>query len=155
MRYGFTGTRTVTDEHAIAEWLYAITQNGTEFTTGACVGFDALAANFLLEKFPQAIHRLVVPAKRAQVDYAVLDRFIYSSIPGWIEIEFMPNTTDYRARNARILDYTDELLVCAEYHEDHEKSKRSGTWMTTRIARQRRLDGQALSIRNPLILNPE
>jgi hypothetical protein len=49
-------------------------------------------------------------------------------------IELMPAGTNYRDRNARILDYTDELIAVADHSEDHALSRRSGTWMTIRMA---------------------
>jgi hypothetical protein len=48
----------------------------------------------------------------------------------------MAEGTDYRDRNTEIVRRSNQLFYCADYPENHGKSRRSGTWMTKRIAEQ-------------------
>jgi len=133
MRYGFTGTRAVEGyESDITTWLDSVVVNGTEFTTGACVGFDALAARHLAAMYPDALHRLIVPSNRSQIDAQLLTEFDALNTSA---VELMSSGTSYKSRNARILDHTDVLIGVAEYPERHGKSVRSGTWQTIRMGR--------------------
>lgn len=140
MRIGFTGTRRVPDYRVrdVLDWVdeRVATLGGTEYTTGACVGFDALVAPHLLKTRPDDLHRLIVPANRAQVDTDMFHEFLTHS-GGWKAIELMPAGTTYRDRNERILDHADVLLAVADAPENAGRSARSGTWMTVRIARKR------------------
>lgn len=139
MRLGFTGTRTLpADMSAIEDYVADRIVRFNEFTSGACVGFDAWVARYLLRVRPEATHRLVVPANRSQVDIDLYHEFI-THTGGWVVIEFMPDGTTYKQRNARILDHADELLGVCDYPERHGKSARSGSWQTVRLARDRRL----------------
>ncbi len=137
MRLGFTGTRSVGGyESDIHDFLDQFIEKGTEFTTGACTGFDSIAARFFINAKPEATHRLIVPSNRRQIDANLLT--VFGAWPtGWALVEYMPKTSDYRDRNVRILDYADKLIAVAEYPEDHGKSTRSGTWQTVRLARDR------------------
>lgn len=137
MRMGFTGTRSVSIER-MSEVCDVVRQacfGFTEFTTGACVGFDTIAAHYVLDLVPDATHRLIVPADRKHVDNDVIARFKRLEDERHI-IEYMPEGTSYRDRNERILHYTDKLVAVAEHPEIHARSIRSGTWMTVRIARR-------------------
>lgn len=156
MRLTFTATRDIVGcEDAIKRHVLLVTREhgATEFTTGACVGGDALIARTMLAEFPDAIHRLVVPANRSQVDIDLYHDFI-THTGGWACIEFMPAGSTYRDRNLRLLDHGDMLCPVANYDEDDGHSRRSGTWMTVRLARARRGGHiqQALRICDPLIL---
>lgn len=151
MRVGFTGTRSVPPERVteVHEFLGgAVPTEAVEFTTGACVGFDAIAARWLLAEHPGALHRLAVPANRKQVDTDLFHDFLTASISGWTVIECCPAGTDYRYRNQRIVLLSDRLIAVADYPEKHGKSTRSGTWQTVRLARA------AGVLVTELILNP-
>jgi len=89
---------------------------------------------WLLDNKPDAIHRLIVPAQRGQVDGDVLQRFDALESPRHV-IEYMPVGTTYRQRNEQILKHSDLLVAAAEAPEFDARSRRSGTWMTVRIAR--------------------
>lgn len=137
MRVGFTGTRTVKLDavQRVCDFVCSQSTGGSEFTTGACVGFDAIAAHCLLDNFPDAVHRLVVPANQSQVDHEIIERFQRLQGNRHI-IEYMPDGTTYRQRNERILHHADKLVAVAEFPELNTRSTRSGTWMTVRIARR-------------------
>lgn len=147
MRAGFTGTRYIEDvsaqQDAVQELLDRAAADCGEFTTGACIGFDAFAGLYLYTHYRSRHekHRVIQPANRSRV--AVW----WSSYPN-VEVIDMPPGTDYRARNSRILDFSDVLYAVADYPELHPRSKRSGTWMTIRIARARDIPVEAI------ILNP-
>jgi len=128
----------VGDGPRIEEFLVSATQHGTEFTTGTCWGFDAIAAEWLVARYPNAVHRLVVPANRSQVDFSIVGKFtaLAREAPEQYLIEWMPDDTDYRDRNARILEHSDELVAVAQSPETAGSSRRSGTWMTVRMARE-------------------
>jgi hypothetical protein len=87
---------------------------------------DALAAR-IAHGGRRRVHT-IVPADRSRVD------------PYWRDhcdtFEEMPSGTDYRARNERIVELSDRLVALPEYPEDDHWSRRSGTWMTVRIARR-------------------
>lgn len=139
MRVGFTGTRSVPPERVaeVHQFLDStVPTEATEFTTGACLGFDAIAARWLLTEHPGALHRLAVPANRKQVDTDLFHDFLTASIPGWTLIECCPSHTDYRYRNEYIVTRSNLLVAVADYPEAHGKSTRSGTWQTVRIARK-------------------
>lgn len=123
---GFTGTRHLRgpDWDRISGVVAAQTRVGDVLITGACVGAD-IAVAFSARELGRTVHT-VVPANRAQVH------------PEWwrhcTTHEEMPVGTDYRARNERIVDLSDRLIAFPEYPERHPQSRRSGTWMTVRIA---------------------
>lgn len=133
MRLGFTGT-----QHCdalpqgfldmIEDWV----EKGEEFTTGACVGFDALIARHLLKVRPDARHRLIVPQNRSKVDTDLYHEFL-THTGGLTVIECLPAGSSYRDRNEAIVDNSDGVGALAQYPEDDGRSKRSGTWMTVRI----------------------
>ena len=134
---GFTGTRAI-DSHALRLQNYLESPDMVMFlrrfdvyVTGACRGWDGLVGRYLRLKFPPPVaeHVVIVPANRSQVD------------PGWEEFDVgsvlvieMPEGTDYKDRNTEIVKRSNHLFYCADYPEDHGKSKRSGTWQTKRIA---------------------
>jgi hypothetical protein len=143
VRIGFSGTRMLhpDDMPGVERWLERVTQGCDECTTGACYGFDAYVGSVMYSWFPPPTirHRVIVPAFRSQVEmwWTGLD----------IEVIEMPDDTDYRARNNRILDFSDKLVACADYPEEDGHSRRSGTWMTVRLAR-----GRHITIDEPYIL---
>ncbi len=152
MRIGFTGTRSIAGrEDEIAAWLDTLAMPGSEFTTGACVGFDAFVARYLLSRFPNATHRLVVPANRSQIDPNLLIVFMAQTVPGKHIVEYMEDGTTYKQRNQRILHHSDHLVALSDYPEKHGRSTRSGTWQTVRLARSLYLYENEIDLK---ILNP-
>lgn len=132
--FGFTGTRNIGDPEPLRAYfggghMHVYLSKYDGFVTGGCNGFDAFIGEFLALRHPDKTHVVVVPANRSQVD-AWWERFD----PGKIIVIEMPDGTDYRARNGEICAQSSEIFYCAEYPENHPSSKRSGTWMTVRIA---------------------
>jgi hypothetical protein len=142
VRLGFTGTRSWPAEADAARATLHVQvvcsqTQADEFTTGAAVGFDALAANYLLDAFPGATHRLVVPSNWSQVDLSVVERFRWLEAvdPEHYVIELMSDHSTYEQRNRRVVACSDALCAVVGYPERHGKSLRSGSWQTIRIAR--------------------
>lgn len=109
--------------------LYLMEFDG--FVSGGCRGWDAVFGETLALAFPDKVHVVVVPANKSQVDpwWTKFDA-------GLVQVVYMDADTDYRSRNTEIVRRSSQLFYCADYQEDHGKSRRSGTWMTVRIARQ-------------------
>lgn len=124
---GFTGTRSLpTSCYADVERIVKALPQGTRVVTGGCVGVDDFVA-FTAHANGYPVHS-VVPADQSRV------------APGWGDycssFEVMPPGTDYRARNERIVELSDRIIAIPEALEDAARSRRSGTWMTVRIARR-------------------
>lgn len=131
---GFTGTRQTGDLAPLRDYfgggaMHIYLSRFDGFVTGGCIGFDAFIGEFLALRYPDKMHVVIVPANRSRVD-TWWERFDLGKI---IVIE-MPEDSDYRDRNAEICIKSSEIFYCAEYPENHPNSKRSGTWMTVRIA---------------------
>lgn len=134
---GFTGTQhTEPFEFQLRNYLESADmlmylRRFDTYITGACVGWDALVGEFLRLKFPPPVahHVVIVPANKSKID-----RWWEKFDVGTVDVIYMDDDTDYRDRNEAIVARSDRLFYCAEYPEDHGKSKRSGTWMTKRIA---------------------
>src|SRR4051794_8616060 len=103
-RFGFTGTRSFDkDLHShvkiVDQIILDLVQHSelgeVEFTTGACVGFDAYMAFRLLSVFKDSKHRLVVPADRKQVDKGIVLTFERFNTMD-TEVVYMPEGTTYR-----------------------------------------------------------
>ena len=135
---GTTGTRNIAqnDEPLYVErltnpemlfWL----SNFDAFVSGACTGWDAVWGSTMRLTFPDKLHFVIVPANRSQIEpwWEAFDL-------GTVHLILMAKDTDYRARNEKIVEMSTHLYYCADYPEDHGKSRRSGTWMTVRIARK-------------------
>jgi hypothetical protein len=100
---------------------------GTTVVTGGCVGVDALIATVAYRA--GRYHVLtVLPADHSRVD------------PNWKdhchEHIQMEHGTTYRQRDAMVVLHGDNLLAFPLYPEDDPRSKRSGTWMTVRLAKR-------------------
>lgn len=140
-RIGFTATRTIDPDDAlvILDIVQSLPADAT-LVVGACVGGDATIARagILTERLVHAI----VPSNRSQVD------------PDWRDwctsFTLMSEGTDYCDRNTEIVKQSDRMIVVAQYPEDHPQSKRSGTWMTCRIAQ--RMGGKQIDL---YVLRPE
>jgi len=140
LHLGFTGTRHLNEigREAIANTIWAFAgwaaKEGVrlEVVHGGCVGADAFAGQTGLiysGAFPGGtdVHA-VIPADMRQVP------------ADWRQhchtYEVMPEGSSYRDRNKRIVRRAQVLFAVADYPEDHGKSRRSGTWMTVRIAQE-------------------
>lgn len=146
---GFTGTRaTAARELELKLYLESadmITylRKFDTYITGGCTGWDALVGRYLALKFPPPVaqHVVIVPANHDQIDpwWEEFD-------VGTIDLVHMPEGSDYRARNQAIVDRADQLFYCADYVEDDGHSKRSGTWMTVRMARAASLQVNGITL---------
>jgi len=128
VRYGFTGTRTLepADDDTIAHTL-SMLKDGTEFTTGACIGVDSFVGqSFWLAK-PDAVHRVVVPADRSRVDHW----WTHRAIGDTVRVEEMPTGTTYKDRNLRIVEQSDVLVAFPAHPEDDPRSMRGPTQQFT------------------------
>jgi predicted Rossmann fold nucleotide-binding protein DprA/Smf involved in DNA uptake len=127
MKVAFTGTRSVIakDEALIRKTVQSLPSDSTVIT-GGCLGVDTLVAK-IAHELGLKVHT-VMPHNRTQAD------------PYWrtrcSTFEEMPEGTDYRDRNTRMVVLCDRLIAFPNKAEDHGASRRSGTWMTVRIARK-------------------
>lgn len=135
MRFSFTASQHVSgsDWQQIGPVLSALTMPNVEFTTGACIGGDFVIGVALTLLHPDAHHRVVVPANRKKVIEW------WKAIETPVEVIEMPDGTTYRDRNKRLLDFGEQLIAFPQYDEEDGSSKRSGTWMTIRLARGRKI----------------
>lgn len=104
---------------------------GDEFTTGGATGYDDAIGLSMYARFSSALHRVVLPANHSQLG------------DWWrpfsdVITEQMPEGTDYRDRNDRILDHTD-VLYALPTRPEACGTRDGGTWMTVRLARKRGL----------------
>lgn len=147
---GFTGTQRL-DGFELALRTYLESADMTTYlrkfdtyVTGACIGWDAFVGRYLRTKFPPPIaqHIVIVPANESKIE-----RWWEEFDLGSVDVIYMDKDTDYRARNEAIVKRSDQLFYCAEYPEDHHRSRRSGTWMTKRIAQKHHIpiDGIVLN----------
>lgn len=135
---GFTGTRNLTevDEKSLNEYLDSVRMDlwlshFDIFVTGACIGWDAFVGKFLRLKYPTKKHVVLVPWDKSRVDY-----WWHKFDIGTVGIIEMPEGSDYKRRNEGIVGMSTHLFYCADYPEEHGKSRRSGTWQTVRIGRR-------------------
>jgi len=94
--------------------------------SGGAVGVDAIAAR-VWTRLGGVVHT-VLPGNRKAVD-ADWDRFCTTH-------EALAVGTSYRARNERMVALADAVLGFPLHPEQDGRSRRSGTWMTLRIARR-------------------
>lgn len=101
------------------------------YLTGACTGGDAFIGRWLHEHRPGAEHVVIVPADRSRVDPW------WESVPGPpVTVIEMPPGSTYKDRNARLVAEGDAVLGFPAYPEEDPRSRRSGTWQTTRMSRR-------------------
>lgn len=127
MDRGFTGTRQLTNERRVLlhARLAELVQQGLDHAiTGACVGVDAEIVWHLLKIAPQVEHTIVVPHDRKGVDHKLLE------LDG-VEFVFMPEGTDYRARNTKIVELSSGVEAFWTGQQAY-----SGTYMTINIAKR-------------------
>jgi predicted Rossmann fold nucleotide-binding protein DprA/Smf involved in DNA uptake len=141
-RYGFSGSRTITDtdQRTIDDVLGSLLP-GSEYTTGGCIGVDTIVGRRMWLAHQKATHRVVVPADRSRVSPWWMHRAIREAGPGsGVLVEEMPPNTTYKDRNQRIVDHSNVLVAFPAHSEDDPRSKRSGTWQTIRMARRAGLE---------------
>lgn len=135
-RIGFTSTRDLPDFARFEILVTLVNLEADEFVTAAARGADSLIGRALARRYPDARHRVIVPANRAQIDPWWL---VEPSLPAHFQIDLMPPTTTYRDRNLALVRSIDELIGYPLYAEDDVRSRRSGTWQTIRLARKAHL----------------
>jgi hypothetical protein len=132
LRVGFTGSRYVDRLHyATIDEVLARYLDAQEYTTGGAVGVDTYVLRKLSAWCPEAKHRVCLPEHGPDWDNPYLELAT--------EVIYVPNTEkhEHRSRNKAILDFSDLLIAMPLHPEDNPQSKRSGSWMTIRMARQR------------------
>lgn len=132
MRYSFTATRDATpeDAHTIQQRLMQL-QAVTAIYTGGAPGGDQLIAELALTLFPDALHGLVLPAKR-WVDMPFVERWkdrLYGEgyAIHWTEMHPLK-------RNSVLVDMGHDALEAFPLRRP--EILRSGTWATVRYARR-------------------
>lgn len=139
MTYGFTGAHRLTeDQRALAEsYLAALTEDwpllllADGFVTGTQVGIDELVARTLAAEFPTRPLTQLIPGKPGTHGEIVEN-------PGARVIQLTDRDSSamaYRKRNHFIVELADALIAFPEGPE--ESHRRSGTWMTVRMAREK------------------
>lgn len=132
-RYSFTGTASLrTNHHARVRRIVEALPDGTEFTSGAQHGIDVFCMGAALMAFPDALHRVVVPAAPHDEE-AVQWAYTMGA-----QIVLAPAGKDdaesYRIRNRlMVCTYADVLVALPRL--DEKRQPRSGSWATVRIAR--------------------
>lgn len=102
------------------------------FVTGGCVGGDAFIGATLYDLYPLRRHVVVVPADRSRVA-------IWWHDAPTVEVIEMPPGTSYRDRNVRLVDESHLLGGISAFPEFDDRSRRSGSWQTIRLARHQHL----------------
>lgn len=129
---GFSGARSLskTARRAVAASLYGL--DADTYITGAAVGVDSFVGRALITLFPAAAHRVIVPANRSQADLW----WPFCDLPPRFDLTFMPAGSSYQQRNAEIVKASTELIAYPLLPEHDQRSWRSGTWQTVRLARK-------------------
>jgi hypothetical protein len=158
VRYSFTGpSRLDAADEAAARAAVAELAAPTEITTGAASGWDTVACLAALEAWPDALHRIVTPGARFNlegVNEAIetakrlrLERFEVVTLPA-------PSkggaSQAYRERNTILVIFADVLVAGVRVADDGEAPRfyRSGEWATANLAARagRRVDFVRLAV---------
>lgn len=138
---GFTGTRFIAGrEDLLLVWASTL-RPADEYVTGACIGFDVFIGKYLAMTYPDAIHRVIVPANRSQIA-----RWWDSPYFSHVTVQEMPPNSTYKQRNQEIVNVSTRLEYCAAFTEKHGNSQRSGTWQTIRMARRKGIPVQGIAL---------
>ena len=123
IKWGFTGSQAGTDEDMVLETLFSLPLQDEDWViTGACIGIDSQVFHLVKDYYPR-VHQLVVfPADMSRVDHSI-EQYISEAV-------YMPQGTDYRDRNERLVAESERMVAF------WKGSKRSGTYMTMNIARK-------------------
>jgi len=125
MRIGVTAARALNErgEQNITAALADVAGTAEMVITGGAIGGDAFAA--------RCAHglrlwvRTIFPLSVKEVD------------PDWrLYADEAEGPYEYRERNERIVDQCSVLYAFPAFPEDHPRSRRSGTWLTIRMARK-------------------
>lgn len=131
---GWTGSRDLTDamRAAIDTYLdylatrYRATRD-VKVVHGGCLGVDEYVSKSASARgIPQVT---IFPSNMSQAATACRYRSQ--------EVVQMPEGSTYRQRNEAIVKLATTLVAVPRFAEDHPRMRRSGTWMTIRIARRR------------------
>lgn len=143
MRLGFTATRTLDHDgrlriRAHLEALQASGAEVTEVTTGGALGGDTYIAGLARVLWPNALHRLVLPAGYG--NEAMVTGFERGLAEGRFRGEIVRTGLPPLKRNHVILDHADHLLAFPrQVTEPANPRVGGGTWATVRYARKRGL----------------
>jgi hypothetical protein len=124
---GFTGSRTgMTPEQRVAvlDILGLHRGEGARFSHGDCVGCDEEAHSIAME-LGYIVH--VWPPENSAARAFTTGHFIHAPRP-------------YRVRDQSIVMMSGVLVAAPSGPEDAPDQKRSGTWMTIRMARKRGIE---------------
>jgi hypothetical protein len=135
---GFSGAKELPKNLDTIQLRYLLSQfRADRYVTGACMGIDALVGATLAALRPDALHLVIVPGNHNRID-----RWWEHTPTAWAKpvVLFMPPVTNYAMRNLAIVSASDELVAFPAWPESDPRSRRSGTWQTVRMARERNLD---------------
>ena len=129
----FSGSTKVTPEEEARVRTFAHRLKVADvWVTGGAPGIDTIIAESLLDLHPQARHIIVLPS--APYNYPAVKALIARGA----EPIYMPASAThadaYRARNTKMVELADKLVAFPAGSE--AAFRRSGTWMTCRIARR-------------------
>lgn len=132
-KVGITGTRqTEKTDLWIIESALAIIPDKAMIVVGGCIGANALVAETSFH-WGFYVHAVLPSIERGKF----FDQHIFNYCHSWEEMPPGIPGNAYRERNQRIVNYANVLFSFPELPEDHGRSKRSGTWMTIRMARMK------------------
>lgn len=125
MIIGFTASRELTKAQKIfvMDTVKNLTADG--FVTGGCVGGDTIIANAIKKYHSRVNHKIIIPSNRIQVD-----NFVHLTACPKHNLIYMPDDTDYRDRNERIVEESDRMIAFWTGY------RRSGTFMTINISKR-------------------
>lgn len=131
MIYGVTGIHKgyVPDKHDhIVRYVLSRVPEPKGFVTGAAYGVDTSACEIAYELYPNLQHTIVVPDAWHNVDLVEM----YGKKPNVTVMRMEPGT-DYRRRNYRLVQLSERVIA---FPLVRLEIPRSGTWMTSNIARR-------------------